>query len=400
MRETNPTLSFGNGDYIIGQAANSSVSIPESPADGELNVSVKDKTPDSAIVVVDVPNNGNGTVTVTVGGKEFTAKATNGKAEIPISDLSSGKQPLEIQFVGDDGSTYLANSTIDLPIKTPITVEASYDKGNVTFDVTLPNDIDGEVTLDVNGISYQVPIVNGKGQLKVSNLTPNDYEICVSYAGDNKYANASNSTNLKVPPIATRIIVDSAFTRVATDYYAGERGGNFSGYLEDIYGNRLANKLVRIALNGPVYEVFTDDNGLISLQINLMNENVYTYALLFSGDNYYNASHMASSKLTIIKKTTSINAKNFVFKATAKTKTVKVTLKTIKNPYDGKTYIKSGKKLTLTVDGKRYTAKITSGGIAKFKVKLTKKGKYVAKIKFEGGKTYESSTKKIKITIK
>jgi hypothetical protein len=28
MRETNPTLSFGNGDYIIGQAANSSVSIP------------------------------------------------------------------------------------------------------------------------------------------------------------------------------------------------------------------------------------------------------------------------------------------------------------------------------------------------------------------------------------
>ena len=39
-------------------------------------------------------------------------------------------------------------------------------------------------------------------------------------------------------------------------------------------------------------------------------------------------------------------------------------------------------------------------GVVKFKIKLTKKGKYTAKIKFAGDKTYEGSSKSIKITIK
>uniref|UniRef100_UPI00386B07FB hypothetical protein n=1 Tax=Methanobrevibacter sp. TaxID=66852 RepID=UPI00386B07FB len=71
-----------------------------------------------------------------------------------------------------------------------------------------------------------------------------------------------------------------------------------------------------------------------------------------------------------------------------------------KNPYDGKTYLKAGKKLTLKVNGKTYTANINSEGIAKFSIKLTKKGKFTAKITFAGDKTYKSSSKTIKVTIK
>ena len=39
-------------------------------------------------------------------------------------------------------------------------------------------------------------------------------------------------------------------------------------------------------------------------------------------------------------------------------------------------------------------------GIAKFSIKLTKKGKFNAKIKFAGDATYKTSTKSIQITIK
>ena len=84
----------------------------------------------------------------------------------------------------------------------------------------------------------------------------------------------------------------------------------------------------------------------------------------------------------------------------AKTKTVSVTLKTIKSARDGKTYLKAGKKVTLKVGGKTYTAKINKNGVAKFAIKLTKKGKYTAKIKFAGDKTYKACSKSIKITIK
>lgn len=198
----------------------------------------------------------------------------------------------------------------------------------------------------------------------------------------------------------TVIVVDKTFTRVANDYNAGERGGMFYAILKDSEGNVLANKTVQIAVNGPIYNVTTDDQGRAGLQVNLANANTYTYALSFQGDDEYNSAPIASSKLTVTKKKTTISASNKVFKAKTKTKKISVTLKTVKNKYDKKTYLKSGKKVTLKVNGKTYTAKINKKGVAKFTIKITKKGKCAAKIKFAGDKTYKASSKTIKIRIK
>ena len=211
--------------------------------------------------------------------------------------------------------------------------------------------------------------------------------------------NKNNDGNESVVKKDTVIKVEPAFTRVANDYYANERGAFFYGILKDTDGNILANRNVSIAVNGPIYNVTTDDQGRAGLQVNFMIANVYTYALSFKGDDEYNAAAMASSKLTVTKKSISISASAKSFKAKAK-KTIKVTLKAAKNPYDGKVYLKAGKKVTLKIKGKTYTAKANKNGVAKFTIKLTKKGKYTAKIKFAGDKTYKSASKSIKITIK
>ena len=196
------------------------------------------------------------------------------------------------------------------------------------------------------------------------------------------------------------LVVDQTFTRAAVDYNAGERGGMFYAILKDSEGKALANKTVQIAINGKIYNRTTDNEGKAGIQVNLASANTYSYAVSFQGDDQYNAAPIAVSKLTVTKKKTTIKASNKVFKAKTKTKKISITLKTVKNQYDKKTYLKSGKKVTLKVNGKTYTAKINKKGVAKFTIKITKKGKYTAKIKFAGDKTYKASSKTIKIRIK
>ena len=204
----------------------------------------------------------------------------------------------------------------------------------------------------------------------------------------------------KAEPIATIFTVEPKFTRVANDYYAGERGGMFYAKLTDINGNPLVNKSVQIASFGRIYNVVTDEQGRAGLRISYLAANTYSYAISFQGDSKYKASPIAASKLVVTKKKTSISAVSKKFKAKTKKKIIKVTLKTVKNPYNGKTYLKAGKKLTLKIKGKTYTAKINKKGVAKFTIKLTKKGKFKALIKFAGDKTYKACSKSVLIKIK
>ena len=96
-----------------------------------------------------------------------------------------------------------------------------------------------------------------------------------------------------------------------------------------------------------------------------------------------------------------IKAKSKKFKSKAKTKKYVVTLKTSKcSSNDGKTYLKTGKKVTLKLKSKIYTAKINKKGKAVFKLKITKKGKYKAIIKFKGDSIYNAASKKVTIKIK
>ena len=58
-------------------------------------------------------------------------------------------------------------------------------------------------------------------------------------------------------------------------------------------------------------------------------------------------------------------------------------------------------KVTLKVKGKTYRAITNSKGKATFKItKLTKKGKYAAKVKFAGNTNFKTVTKSVKLTVK
>ncbi len=264
-------------------------------------------------------------------------------------------------------------------------------------------------TVVVDGVEYPIEYVNGTATVDTNATAPElpstvvvDGKEYPAEVVDGKLVVKTNATEPVVKERLGTVITAEDFTQYCCDYYAGERGGYFVGLLTDSNGNPLVNKTVQIGYNGLNFNRTTNETGHFALQIGLQNAGLYTFGMAYLDDNDYNASFLVRG-ITIVKKPTSIVAKNAKFKASKKTKKLTVKLKTIVgSAIDGKVYLKEGKKLTLKVNGVTYKAKTNAKGKATFKItKLNKKGKYKAKIKFAGDTyVYKKSSKKIKITVK
>ncbi|WP_330009927.1 carboxypeptidase regulatory-like domain-containing protein [Methanobrevibacter sp.] len=363
------------------------------------------------------------------GVETIGIKVVNGSSTITNNSiLSTGDYPVDVQgtaasvhdnvlsgvrFIGDEGvrndeNSEVYNNTPEIDNKTATMITITEVDGSRNVTGTLV-DADGspisdvEVEYTINGVSGVVK-TDANGTFKITDIDNGKLEI--SYGGDS-YTEASNATitlkDIASTKLATQFNVTNGlvFTCYAVDYKAGERGKPFEVLLTDSNGKPLANVTVYFGINGYVHNKTTDENGVASLPINLQNANTYTCAVMFMDDETHNATFAVAS-LNVIKKTTSITASAKSYKASVKTKKYTVTLKTIKgSSVDGKTYLKSGLKVTLKVNGKTYTAKINAKGQATFKItNLSKKGKFAALIKFAGDKTYAASSKKVTLTIK
>lgn len=194
-------------------------------------------------------------------------------------------------------------------------------------------------------------------------------------------------------PVATKIVCSNMTTTAIDTKVDGKKGQYLSITLKDKNNKVLAGKTVEITLNKVTYKVKTNSNGIAKLQINIKKAGTYTASIKFAGDSPYIKSS-ASIKIKVNKQKPKISAAKKTFKRTAKTKKVTAKLTTSR----GK--ILKNKKLTFTVNGKKYTVKTNSKGIATAKVKLTKKGTFTCKIKYAGDTTYKAITKSIKVVVK
>ena len=189
-----------------------------------------------------------------------------------------------------------------------------------------------------------------------------------------------------VTKIATKITAP----KVSTTYNVAKK---LVVTLKDANGKILANKKVTIKVGTISKTLKTNNYGKVSVAIGKLVPKTYTASIKFAGDSNYKASSF-SVKVVVNKAKPKITAKKKTFKVTAKTKKVTAILKNNK----GKVLKKA--KLTLKIGKKIYSANTNSKGVATFKVKLTKKGKYTGKVKFAGSKYYKAVTKKVYITVK
>ena len=349
---------------------------------------------------------------INFNGCKFTNVTTKGIVSIP-----SGHDIMELVHI--EGCTY------DVPVTNDIMNDGGRDYINTTqsrADSNLTMDIDGEnlvITLtDMEGIpiadvdeinvlvneeSIPCQMENGVATLNISDLS-GKVTFSATFEGNSNFkeSSASLSTVLVINNVTVEVPVEvpvyvpvnqTATSITASDLTATSKvAKTLSVTLKDADGKVLANKAVKVTVNGKTSTVTTDKNGVAKVNVNYAKAGTYYYTLSFLGDNDYKAS-MKAVKVTVNKQATKATFAKKTFKVKA-TKKVTFTLK------DAKGKAIKGKKITFTVNKKTYTAKTNAKGIATVKVKLTKKGKYTAVAKFAGDTTYKAISKKAAITVK
>ena len=166
--------------------------------------------------------------------------------------------------------------------------------------------------------------------------------------------------------------------------------------MKDGSGNVIANRKVTATVNGKTYTATTNSKGVATFKLTLKTVKTFTVSLKFVGDSYYTAS-TKSIKVKVTKTKTKLTVPKKTFKRAKRAAKVKKITATLKDQ-TGKV-IKS-KKVTFTVNGKKYTAKTNKKGVATVKVKLSKKKTYKVTVKFAGDKTYYAVKKTGKVIIK
>ena len=148
----------------------------------------------------------SGNVIVTVAGKEYTVKVTDGKGIATGDKLAAGTYAFAAVWAGDDNYNIVTENgdfkvnKIDSAIDVAVSdIKVGED---AVISVKLASDATGEVVITVNGEDYTAAIENGKAVKTISGLKADDYTVTVKYAGDNNYNEATADAEFSVSKIS------------------------------------------------------------------------------------------------------------------------------------------------------------------------------------------------------
>ena len=323
---------------------------------------------EDAVIGVSVPGIVSGVVNVTVNDESYDVAIVDGKGTLTISNLVSGDYNISASYLGDD--KYLSSNNSTKFTISKLASSVAVDVGDIVvgedavIGVSVPDIVSGVVNVTVNGRSYNVAIVDGKGVLIISNLAAGDYDVNVNYAGDNKYVASSNSTKFTISKLPSSVLVN------VKDIVVGEDAVVNVVLPDDANGN------VTITVNGKNY-VAVVKYGVASVTISDLAKGNYNVSVKYSGDNKYlpseNTTQFSVAKVSDYNVTVDIVD---IIEGENATVTVVV-------PDDG-----TG-EVIITIDGKEYKGSVDNG-VAKVVIPDLKEGTYKVVTFYTGDNKYDS----------
>jgi hypothetical protein len=230
-------------------------------------------------VVVVVPENATGSVTINVDGKEFTADVVDGIAEVNLDNVTPGEHVANVTYSGDgshEGASVNVNVTAP-KYETPMDVKAvDINVGDTeVISVTIPDDATGNVTVEIDGIKQIVEVHDGVITITIDNLTAGNKTAIVSYSGDDNYSPNSTTVDFTV------FKADPSMTISVDSIVVGEDAVITVTVPDDATGHILVEV-------GGIKSYGEIENGKAVITISGLAKGNYTVTATYDGDDKYN----------------------------------------------------------------------------------------------------------------
>ena len=226
------------------------------------------------------------------------------------------------------------------------------------------------IKFKINGKTYSKKTDgNGIASLDLSSFKKGIYSVQYSFDG-NKYFKSSKLTR-------TVKIYDTTKTslNVKSTTHFGHGAGTLFKLAYTAGGVPLAGKDVSITVNGRIYVETTDNNGIVSIPINLAIGN---YVVSYNTDDSSGFKGTSGScNIDVFKR----SSPKVLWKSGSTFKDNSQTFKVLVTNQNGKPA--SSGVVELTIDGEKYSAKLASNGYATFKTYVAM-GPYKVTVKFNG----------------
>ena len=374
----NVTVTFEGNEFFMESQKTAVINVSKN--DNELIVNVESEYYIGTDFNISILSNTS--VNVTIDGDVYDV--VDGRVVVDTISLKEGTYTVIVNAFESD--KYLSNTT------TKVFTIKKYDS-NLTVtaeDITLGEDaiinvsinenIKGIIVYSLNGTNTTVEIENGTGTIILPNLTSGTYDIVVSFTGDDIFSSAQKTATFNVIAPAPKFDPRISANDLSTLYT------DASLYRVQVFGidGKVASGVsVQFSVNGKVVATQrSDKNGYASFKTT-QTPGTYTVtskALGVGVNKKLTVNGILSLKTASVKK----SAKKLVLQATLK----KVNGKYLKN-----------KKITFKFNGKKYSAKTNSKGVAKLTIKKTvlKKLKVGKKITYQATYLKQTISKNVKV---
>ena len=338
---------------------------------GSFNVTLRDSNNTLA----------NKTVAFTINKINHTAVTDeNGVSSVNLN-LNPGKYTATAYFAGDDGCEA---SSLTTTFKVLPTVKASnlskYYKGSKKYTATFFDSYGNAlanrmVNITVNGKTYSKK-TSGKGVVSLPvNLKPGTYKI----VSKDPLTGFSVTTTFKILPTITSKNIKKV----------EGSGRKFTAKFFKATGKALANRYVKFKVNSKIYKVKTNSKGYASSAFKQLKKGTYN-VICYNPDGF-----SKTYKLQVFKRkaSTKLTASFYNFLPND-SKVIKVKYSTALNDNSN-----VGRIIKIKINGKTYSKKTDSDGIASLSVKSFKKGIYTVEYSYDGTKYFKAAKAKNLVSI-